>query len=349
MTLDKGAQIVSPKVRLREDSLGAFVLHVTFAAGGEAAFAALGDGTLAVGSPAALASGESKRIPLGAACTAAALDADGMALLVGGDDGCLLRVSGDGDIEELLGSVPGWIESVAVHPASGKRAAAQGRTVRVLDAAGAVVAMFADHPSTPGGLAFSPDGRQLAIAHYDGVTVWNLESGERDHKLYWHGSHTGIAWSPDGRFIVTAMQDKEIHCWLMPEGKGMRMSGYPAKIRSLSWTADSSFVAASGADTVTSWYCPEGGPAGRAPLEFGYVFNGVVTRVAAHPRERRVAGGYNEGTVLIGEIETGDAIIARTPGGGGISALAWSPDGRFLLAGTESGALTLIESAAAVG
>jgi WD40 repeat protein len=49
----------------------------------------------------------------------------------------------------------------------------------------------------------------------------------------WHGSHTAVSWSPDGKFIVTAMQDREMHCWRWRDRESMRMSGYPSKIRAL--------------------------------------------------------------------------------------------------------------------
>ena len=60
-------------------------------------------------------------------------------------------------------------------------------------------------------------------------------------------------------------------------------------------------------------------------------------RVAAHPGERVVAGGYDDGTVLIGAIEKESAVIARPGTGAAVSALSWSADGRELVVGTEAG------------
>lgn len=88
----------------------------------------------------------------------------------------------------------------------------------------------------------------------------------------------------------------------------------------------------------------EDGPAGKPPLEFGYVFNGVVTNVRAYPARRLVAAGYSDGTVLIGDILKGDALIAKGKGGGAVTALDWSPDGRTAVAGTEEGQLPIMES-----
>ena len=45
-----------------------------------------------------------------------------------------------------------------------------------------------------------------------------------------------ISFSPDGRFLVTAMQEPTLHGWRMVDGKHMRMAGYSAKVRSISAT-----------------------------------------------------------------------------------------------------------------
>jgi len=64
--------------------------------------------------------------------------------------------------------------------------------------------------------------------------------------------------------------------------------------------------------------------------------------VAPHPAAGIVAAGYNNGTVLVGSIEHGNAWIARPPGGGAVTALCWTGDGEGVVAGTEGGALSLI-------
>jgi len=343
VTVDAGAQAVSPKVRMTQASYGAFVIGLGFTADGAAAFAALGDGTVHRGTPGALAAGAGEALDVGARCIRSCLDGDGNGFLIGTDRGALLRVPPTGAVATVASPGDGWIEQIAVHRATGRRAFSHARNVTIVDAAGKIVTVLEDHPSTPTGLAFSPDGRRIAVSRYDGASIWSVEKGALAKDLFWHGSHTAISWSPNGRFVVTAMQDKELHCWRLADGRAMRMRGYPAKIRSMCWTADSRYVSAGGADTVTSWYCGGGDPSGQPPLEFGYVFDGVVTQVAAHPAAPRVAAGYDEGTVLIGEIETTEALIARPPGGGAVSALAWSATGDALLAGTEDGAVALIE------
>ena len=342
-TIDKGIRVVSPSIALAETpAVGA---HPTFsvveAAQGRAVIG-FGDGSLRALSLSLQGLTPAKITGLDAVPLTGALDLGGTGVLVGTDAGSVLRVEGNA-VATLVSGETEWVNALAVHQEKGLRAFAAGRHAVVLDGNGNTVLRATDHASTVAALAFSADGDWLAAAHYGGVNVWPLAApGKSPVALEWHGSHTAVSWSPDGKFIVTAMQDKEMHCWRWKDRKSMRMSGYPSKIRALSWTADSRFVAASGADTVTSWDCSGGGPGGKAPLEFGYAYNGTVRQVAAHPSRHLVAGGYSDGTVLIGEIEQETAMIARPASGAPIAALGWTPDGTALVAVDDLGATALM-------
>ncbi|MGB0683184.1 MAG: WD40 repeat domain-containing protein [Magnetovibrionaceae bacterium] len=334
---DQGIRVVAPHIDLTEVKGPGVVTFAAFPGGSSLPIAGFGDGTIATLAPGAAEL--SILAKLGATPIAGTGDVDGSSVLVGTDDGRLVSVSAQG-AEAVIAEENGtWIGQVAVHQGSMTRAYAFDRTVVLLDREGSELARFENHESTVVGLAFSPDGSEIACAHYEGISVHGLDGSSQ--VLDWHGSHTKVTWSPDGKFIVSALQENEMHCWRMPEGKGMRMSGYPSKIRALSWTADSQYLAASGADVVTSWNFSGKGPAGKAPTEFGYVYNGLVTCVAAHPASHEVAGGYSDGTVLVGSIEKETASIARPGGGAKVSALNWAPDGSSLVAGTETGELAL--------
>ncbi len=48
-------------------------------------------------------------------------------------------------------------------------------------------------------------------------------------KLEWKGSHLECEVSPDGRFVITSMQENQLHGWRLADKGHMRMSGYPAR------------------------------------------------------------------------------------------------------------------------
>src|SRR5207248_11690114 len=84
-------------------------------------------------------------------------------------------------------------------------------------------------PSSVGGLAFAPKGFRLAIAHYNGATLWFPNAAAAPERLEWKGSYLLVSFSPDGKFLVTAKQERMLHGWRLADGKHMRMSGYSAK------------------------------------------------------------------------------------------------------------------------
>ncbi len=337
---DAAARVASPDVDAALSNLDAYVVGLTYNGNGSTAAAILGDGGMVAFGDGGRA-GAKRVMEFDGAPLAIAPDADGEGFLVGTDAGALLAVSPEGAAKEVFRAPGKWIDRLAVHSGTGRRAAACGKTVFVFDRMGARTHELPDHPSSVSGLAFSPDGAMVAASRYNGATLWGLESGAAK-SLEWKGSHTALSWSPNGYFLVTATQENELHCWSLALNRDMRMSGYPTKIRAMSWLPDSSHLAVAGADVATIWSFEGSGPEGKPPLEFGYVFEGVVTSVAAHPTEKSVAAGYSDGTVLIGDIASGDAIIAKPPGGGPVTAMAWSKDGAVLLAGTEDGAFARI-------
>ena len=343
---DVGARMVSPSVTLTEGvALGVEPTFVVIEPTQARAVIGYGDGTVRGLGLVLDGAQPTELAKLSATPIAATADIDGDGVLIGTDGGELLSLKG-ATVAKLADTGGPWVGQVAVNSAKGLRAFAAGKTVTVLNAEGETVLTSDDHPSTVAGLSFSPDGTRIAAAHYNGVTVYTLtDANQKPVLLEWHGSHTAVSRSPNGKFIVTAMQDKEMHCWRWKDKTGMRMSGYPSKIRSLAWTADGQYIAASGADTVTSWDCSGKGPSGKPPLEFGYVYDGVVRHVAAHPTDRVVAGGYSDGTVLIGTVEQETAMIARPSSGHAVTALAWTADGSTLVAADESGAVAVMRIA----
>ena len=120
-------------------------------------------------------------------------------------------------------------------------------------------------PSTARGLAFAPKGYRLAISHYNGATLWFPNVEAKPEVLEWKGSHLDVTWSPDARFVVTSMQENALHGWrLIPDKGHMRMSGYPSKTRSFSWSGDGKWLATSGAEAAIIWpFEVEGRPHGQ--------------------------------------------------------------------------------------
>jgi WD40 repeat protein len=188
------------------------------------------------------------------------------------------------------------------------------------------------------GLAFDAKGKRIGASHYNGASLWFVGAKtDSARKLEWKGSHTGIAIHPDGDAVVTAMQENALHGWRLSDGQHMRMSGYPAKSSSLSFTRNGKWLATSGADAMVLWPFFGGGPMGKAPLELAGGDGIICSQVACHPRMEMVAGGFADGLVVVADINSSRILPVVPPGNGSITTLAWNPDGSLLAAGTETG------------
>jgi WD40 repeat protein len=296
---------------------------------------AMGDGFALLGEP---ESANRVAVHPGGAILAAI--SDGKWLVTGGDDGRVVATSGDGATREIAHEKGRWIDALAMR--AGNIAWGAGREVRVRDGGGAVKSHVA--PTTVRGLCFMPKGYRLALAHYNGVSLWFPNAAAAPTLLEWKGSHLDVVASPDGRFVVTSMQENTLHGWRISDSRNMRMSGYPRKSRSLSWSHDGNWLATSGADACIVWpFRDKDGPMGKAPREAG-VRAAKVSQVAFHPRTPVVAVGYEDGFILLCRLADAAEILVREPlpGDGAITALAWDAVGGRLAFGLDSGSAGLL-------
>jgi WD40 repeat protein len=260
---------------------------------------------------------------------------DGERIVTGGDDGKLIATDIDGEHEILAtDEKKRWIDQVALGP-DGAVAWSAGKTAYVRTGKGEVRSI--DAPSTVAGLCFAPKGLRLAIAHYNGASLWFPNAAAAPTKFEWKGSHLAVTISPDGKFLMTAMQESTLHGWRIADAKNMRMSGYSARVRSMNWTADGKFLATSGSEQLILWpFESKDGPMGKQPTMLA-PSSARVSIVACHPKQPVVATGYADGRVILVRIDDGALIEAREADGQPVSALGWDGAGRILAFGTESG------------
>ena len=330
----ESASIVSVTDRVRPLALGMAVSSVHF----------LGDRAHFVGAEEKIAiadaAGEISQVVVhGGAILCSA--SDGKRIVTGGDDGKVNALNAKGEVTLLATDAKRrWIDCVALH-ADGAFAWSAGKTAFVRS--GKAEEKSLDVPSTVGGLAFAPKGLRVAIAHYNGVTLWFPNMAATAEFLPWAGSHLGVTFSPDNKFLVTSMHEPALHGWRLADNRHMRMSGYPGRVRSMSWSAGGKGLATSGADTVIVWpFTSKDGPMGKEPAMLAPL-QARVSAVACHPKNDIMACGYSDGTVLMVRLEDGAEILVRKNAGTPVSALAWNAKGTLLAFAAEDGDGGLLE------
>jgi WD40 repeat protein len=314
----------------------AFVSDAQFDGAGRLWFA-LGDGRVA--SP-----DLPDRQAHGGAVLCAVVHPSGDGLLTGGDDGVVAWTRAGG--RDTLYARPGrWIDALDASAETGLVAFACGRELHVRDHADSRFERLFRHERSVAAVAFDPKGRRLAAATYGGIALWYARiADQKPQTLKWAGSHIGVAWSPDGKFLITSMQENALHGWRLSDAKDMRMGGYPAKVRSLAFLSRGRLLASSGAPSIVLWpFAGADGPMGKEAVQIAYREGSEVTRVAAALAAGRVAGGRADGSVFAADAAGQGVRELVAPSGAPISALAMSPDGGRLAWGDETGRAGLLE------
>ena len=137
---------------------------------------ALVDGGVLIGEP-----GAARRVEAHPGAGILVATADGATLLTGGDDGRVVATGASAAPTQIADEKGRWIDAVALR--GDAFAWAAGKHARVRDGAGTVKSFAA--PTTVRGLSFLPKGYRLALAHYNGVSLWFPNAAAEPTLLPW--------------------------------------------------------------------------------------------------------------------------------------------------------------------
>ena len=268
----------------------------------------------------------------------AAVHPSGDGVVTGGDDGRLVwhRRDEAGVLATARGQ---WIDAVDASAESGLIAFSAGKTLSVIDAKDAGFRRDFQHERTVSGVAFDPKGRRIAASTYGGAALWFARIAEQKPTfLKWAGSHTAVTFSPDGAFVVTAMQDAQLHGWRLKDQKNMRMGGYPSKVRAMSFLSNGQLLATSGAQGAVLWpFIGSNGPMGREATEIGYDEGSQIALVASQPKHGLLAAGLSDGRVWLADPAGQGLNFLKAERGAPITALAMSADAARVAWADEDG------------
>jgi WD40 repeat protein len=220
-------------------------------------------------------------------------------------------------------------------------------------------------------LAFAPDGQSLVVAQRRLVTFWDSTAGALLTSLAAHDAPVyGVAFSPDGQLLATCAHDSiagEIRLWDRSGGHPDQVwQAASPGVWDLVFSPDGQRLA-SLAGTFPKQDFASGERVGAVPgaVELRQVRDGKVRRVFTSPRHaiwaiafspdgQRLAaatGAYVEarsvlsnasnddaldlgsGTLIVWDIATGEKVFETAGPGRPLFAVAYSPDGKRILAG----------------
>ncbi|WP_051799759.1 nSTAND1 domain-containing NTPase [Catenuloplanes japonicus] len=105
-------------------------------------------------------------------------------------------------------------------------------------------------------VAVSPDGRRIAVASSEQVTVWPIDGSAAPETYrgeeYWY---TSVAFSPDGRRIAAGTDERTVRVWDVSDGaRGLAIRGHHGAVRDVAFTQDGRRLVSAGDDaTVRVW------------------------------------------------------------------------------------------------
>jgi len=237
-----------------------------------------------------------------------------------------------------------WTEHLA-YAADGTLAAAAGKTLTLWSRAGERIGELATHASTIAAIAWDVSGRQLAAATHRAMWVHQIEPLPWASRAYAvESSCLTAAFSPNGRVLVAGMQDGAVHVWYRGTERDSHMRGYPSRVALTRWSSNSRQLATSAGSQLVVWDFGGKGPEGSRPLELS-AHTDRIDCLAYHPVGPYLVSGGRDWRVALWRPGKSAVPVDVHMSASQVSALRWSPDGRFLAVGERGGRFSICELA----
>jgi WD40 repeat protein len=233
--------------------------------------------------------------------------------------------------------------------------------IRLLDATTGKPLRRIEYDTLPPSLTFSPDGKQLAVASWKYVQLYDTATGRAGRKLAAPPAQvSAVVFSGDGKFVCgsTAKAADKVPMPVWETATGKLVASLPTwhgRPLDVALSVDGKLLAVSGqlqggadektppeeaARTIQLWDVAKGKELRRLVAEHGS-FGGV----AISPDGKTVAAMLGACTLTFWDVATGKEVRRFATRRGVGTSLLYSPDGKYLAGGGDDGSVLLWDAA----
>jgi WD40 repeat protein len=149
------------------------------------------------------------------------------------------------------------------------------------------------------GPVYSPDGRRIAARSSDMVKIWDSASGQEIRSSIKHEKLSAIAYTPDGRTLITGGENNFVAAWNAENGTKLWEKNLYADIDTLSVSLNSKTILAAIGETISVIDTATGNLLG----ELGG-FRDPLTSASFSSDNKWIAAASKDGTVRVWSAET---------------------------------------------
>jgi tricorn protease-like protein len=166
-----------------------------------------------------------------------------------------------------------------------------------------------------------------------------LEYGGELRTLTGHqGMVTSVAYSPEGKYVLTGSEDRTLKLWDTASGKEVRtFTGHRGSVTSVAFSPDGTMaLSGSGDSTLRLWDVASG-----RELHATEGLGWKITCVAFSPDGTLIASAAADNQIKLWQLPKVEPVRSLAGHGWRVTSVAFSPDGNYSLSGSEDDSLKL--------